>query len=98
MTDCFGARFQSHPNMVADRAALPRLLAGFVAQYSTPACQVRRFPVAPIAAARQDVTVSETLARLRCPDCGQRLLLPSVRFIRPPGQVAAFDIPTKHDF
>ncbi len=38
---------------------------------TTPACRFRRFPVAPIVAACQDVTVGEALARLRCQDCGQ---------------------------
>jgi hypothetical protein len=43
----------------------------FATQYLTPACRFRRFPVAPIAAARPGITVADALARLRCRDCGQ---------------------------
>jgi hypothetical protein len=74
MTHRPGAQFQDHSNMVAGRATLPRLLADFVdygVQCTTPACRFRRFPVAPIVAARQDDTVGEALGRLRCGDCGK---------------------------
>jgi hypothetical protein len=77
MPDRPGSQHQDHPNMVAGRAALPRLLADFVAhefgvQCPTPACRFQRFPVAPIVAALPAVTVGEALVRLRCQDCGER--------------------------
>jgi hypothetical protein len=76
MPDRPGVQFHDHPNMVAGRAALPRLLADFVdhefgVQCPTPACRFRRFPVAPIVAAQPAVMVGEALARLRCQDCGE---------------------------
>jgi hypothetical protein len=69
-----GSQLRDHPNMVAGRAALPRLLADFVdhefgVQCPTPSCRFRRFPIAPIVAAQPAVTVGEALARLRCSDC-----------------------------
>jgi len=57
MPDRPGAQFRDHPHMVAGRAAMPRPLADFAGyefatQCPLPACRFRRFPVAPIAAAR----------------------------------------------
>jgi hypothetical protein len=77
MPDRPGAQFADHPNVIAGRAAMPRPLADFAAyefvtQCPTPACQFRRFPVAPIAARRPGLTVADTLARLRCQGCGAR--------------------------
>ncbi len=77
MLDKPGAQYRNHPNMAAGRAALPRPLAEFAGyefatQCPTPACRFRRFPVAPIAAARPGITVADALARLRCSDCGAR--------------------------
>jgi hypothetical protein len=77
MPDRPGAQHHDHPNALAGRATLPRLLADFVdhefgVQCPTPACRFRRFPVAPIVAAQPAVTVGEALGRLRCGDCGER--------------------------
>jgi hypothetical protein len=52
--------------MIAGRAALPRPLVDFCAyefatQCPTPACRFRRFPVAPIVAARPELSVAEAL-------------------------------------
>jgi hypothetical protein len=53
-----GAQYRDHPNMVAGRAALPRLLADFVShgfgvQCPTQACQFQTVPAgeAPFASA-----------------------------------------------
>jgi hypothetical protein len=63
MPDKPGEQFQDHPNTVAGRAALPRPLAEFAAhefatQCPTATCRFRRFPVAPIVAARLDVLLA----------------------------------------
>jgi hypothetical protein len=77
MPDRPGAQYRDHPNAIAGHAAMPRPLADyadfqFLTQCPTPACKFRRFPVAPVAAARPGITVADALGRLRCQDCNAR--------------------------
>jgi hypothetical protein len=95
MPDKPGAQFQDHPHMAAGRAAMPHRLADyadfqFLTQCPSPACRFRRFPVAPVVAARFGITATDALARLCCRDNS-----PLPRLWWHPGGVASLALPAR---